>query len=109
MTYVANATYIIPTFPNLPVIISTLQISEALILYGDKQLQGFLIGEEHCCNFINQYLTFLQPLTVYETTELDDSISSASDSTQVSVIIVQENNQPQEKDSNSQHSSLTDF
>ena len=27
VTYVANATHIIPTFPNLPVIVSTLQIS----------------------------------------------------------------------------------
>ena len=71
----------------------------------DKQLQEFLIGEECCCNFINQDLTFLQPLTVYETTELDDSISSASDSTEVSVITVQENNHPQEEDSNSPHSS----
>ena len=40
---------------------------------------------------------------------MDDSISSASDSTQVSVITVQENNQPQEEDSNSPHSSLTDL
>ena len=48
-------------------------------------------------------------MTVYETTELDDSISSASDSTQVSVITVQENNQPQEEDSSSPHSSLTDL
>ena len=31
--YVANATHIIPTFPNLPVTVSTLQISEAPILY----------------------------------------------------------------------------
>ena len=32
VTYVA-ATHIIPTFPNLPVTVSTLQISEAPILY----------------------------------------------------------------------------
>ena len=106
-TYVANATHIVPTFPNLPVTISTLQISEAPILYQNQQLQEFLIGEEHCHNFINQDLTFLQPPTVYETTELDDSTSSASDSTDVSVITVQENNQLQEEDSNSPHSSLT--
>ena len=48
-------------------------------------------------------------MTVYETTELDDSISSASDSTEVSVITVQENNQPQTEDSNSPHSSLTEL
>ena len=40
---------------------------------------------------------------------MDDSISSASDSTQVSVITVQGNNQPQEEDSNSPHSPLTDL
>ena len=33
VTYVPNATHIIPTFPNLPVTVSTLQISEAPILY----------------------------------------------------------------------------
>ena len=54
-------------------------------------------------------MTFLQPPTVYETTELDDSISSASDSTEVAVITVQENNQPQEEDSNSPLSSLTEL
>ena len=75
VTYVANATHIITTFPNLPVTVSTLQILEAPISYQDKQLQEFLTGEESCCNFINQDLAFLQPLTVYETTELDDSIA----------------------------------
>ena len=88
---------------------STLQILEAPILYQDQQLQEFLLGEECCHNFINQDLTFLQPLTVYETTELDDNISSASDATAVSVITVQENNQPQEEDCNSPHSSLTEL
>ena len=109
VTYVANATHIVPTFPNLPVIVSTLQISEAPILYQDQQLQEFLIGEECCHNFISQDLTFLQQSTVYETTELDDSISSASDSAEVSIITVQEYNQPQEEDSNSPHSSLTEL
>ena len=64
VTYVANATHIVLTFPNLPVTVSTLQISETPILYQDQQLQEFLMGEEHCCNFINQDLTFLQPSTV---------------------------------------------
>ena len=99
VTYVAKATHIVPTFLNFSVTVGTLHISEAPILYQDKQLQEFLIGEEHCRNFINQDLTFLRPSTVYETTELDDSISLASDSTKVSVITVQEN-QLQEKDSN---------
>ena len=44
--YVANATHIIPTFPNLPVTVSTLQILEAPILYRDKELEEFLIGED---------------------------------------------------------------
>ena len=78
VTYVANATYIIPIFPNLPVTISTLQISDAPILHQDKQLEEFLLGEEHCHNFINQDLTFLQPLTVHEITTLEDNIPSGS-------------------------------
>ena len=93
----------------MQVTISTLQISDTPLLYRDKWLEEFLLGEECCHNFINQDLTFLQPSTVYEMTELDDSISLASDSTQVSVITVQENNQPQEEDSNSPHSSLTEL
>ena len=109
VTYVANATHIVPTFPNLSVTVSTLQISEAPILYWDQQLKQFLVGEECCCNFINQDLTLPQPSTVYETTELDDSISMASDSMDISVITVKDNNQPQEEDSNSPHSSLSEL
>ena len=48
-------------------------------------------------------------MTVYETTTAEDSISSASDSTEVSLITVQENNQPQEEDNNSPHSSLDEL
>ena len=91
----------------MPVTVGTLHISEAPILYRDQQLQEFLIGEECCRNFINQDLTFQQPSTVYDTMELEDSISTASDSTDASVITVRENNPPQEEDSNSPHSSLT--
>ena len=104
VTYIANVIHIVPTFPNLPVTVSNLQISETPILYQEQQLQEFLISEECCCNFIHQDLTFLQPSTVYETTELHDSISLASNLTDVSVITVQENNQLQEEDSNSPHS-----
>ena len=107
VTYVANATHIVLTFPSFPVTVSTLHISEALILCQDQQLKEFLTGEECYHNFINQDLTFLQPSTVHETTELDDRISTASDSTNISVITVEENNQPQEEDSNSPHSSMT--
>ena len=107
VTYAANSTHVIPTLPNLPATIGTIHILEAPILYWDQWLQEFLIGEECCHNFINQDLTFLQPLTVYGTTELDDSMSTASDSTDTSVITVQENNQSQEEDSSSSPSSLT--
>ena len=76
---------LIPIFPNLPVTISTLQISEAPILHQNKQLEEFLLEEEHCCNFINQDLTFLQPSTVFETTTLEDNTPLESNSTEVSL------------------------
>ena len=37
--FTANATYIIPTFPNLPVTVNTLHISDAPRLHRDKQLE----------------------------------------------------------------------
>ena len=43
---------------------------------------------------------------VYETTTLEDSISSASDSTEVSLNTVWEGTRPQEEDNNSTQSSL---
>ena len=107
VTYVANAIHSVPSLPNLPVTVSTFHISEAPILYQDQQLQEFLDGEECCHNFINQDLTFLQPSTVYEMTVSDDSLSTVSDSTETSVITVQENNPSQEVDSNSSPTSLT--
>ena len=109
VTYTANVTHVIPTFPNLPVTISTLQISEAPILHQDKQLEEFLIGEECCRNFINQDLTFLHPSTVYETTTLEDNLSLASDSTEVSLNTVQEITQPQEESNNSTQPSLEEL
>ena len=90
----------------MPVRVSTLHISEVPILYWDQWLQEFLVGEECCHNFINQDLTFLQPSTVYEMTVSDDSLSTALDFTDASVITVQENNPPQEVDSNSSPTSL---
>ena len=107
VTYVAYAIHPVPTLPSLPVTVSTLHISEAPILYWDQWLQEFLVGEECCRNFINQDLTFLQPSTVYEMTVLEDSLSEVSDSTDASVITVQENNPSQEVDSNSSPTSLT--
>ena len=107
MTYVVNVIQPVPSLPNLPVTVSTLHISEAPILYWDQWLQEFLVGEECCHNFINQDLTFSQPSMVYEKTVSDDSLSTVSDSTDASVITVQENNPSQEVDSNSSPTSLT--
>ena len=76
-------------------------------MYQNPWLQEFLDGEQCCCNFINQDLTFLQPSTVYEMTVPDDSLSTALDSTDASVITVQENNPSQDVNSNSSPSSLT--
>ena len=74
MTFTANATHIIPTFTNLPVTVNTLHISDAPRLHRDKHLEEFLIGEIHCCNFINQDLTFLQPSTICKATTQEDSV-----------------------------------
>ena len=87
VTYVANAIYPVLSFLNLSVTVSTCHI--------------FLDGVECFHNFINQELTFLQPSTVYEMTVSDDSLSTASDSTDASVTTVKENNPSQEVDSNS--------
>ena len=100
-TYLANTIYPVLSFPNLSVTVSTFHISEAPLLYLDQQLQEFLDSEECCHNFINQDLTFLQPSMVYEITVSDDSLSTASDSTDASVITIKENNPSQEVDSNS--------
>ena len=109
MTYVANDIHPVPNLLNLSVTVSTLHISEAPILYQDQWLQECLFGEESCSNFINQDLTFLQPSVVYETTVSDDSLCTASDSTDASVITVQENNPSQEVGSNSLPTSLTAY
>ena len=109
VTYVANASHIIPTFPNLPVTVSTLKISEAPIFHSDRQLEEFLIGEEHYHNFINQDLTFLQPSTVYEATTQEDSIPPELNSTEVSLNTAQEIIQPQMEVSNPPRSSLAEL
>ena len=51
----------------------------------------------------------MQPLTVYETTALEDSIPLESNSTELSLNMVQEINQPQQEGSNSTHSSLAEL
>ena len=101
LTYVANAIYPVPSFLNLSVTVSTFHIFDAPLLYWDQRLQEFLDGEECCCNFINQDLTFLQPSMVYEMTASDDSLSTVSDSMDASIITVKENSPSQEVDSNS--------
>ena len=106
-TYVANAIYPVPSLLNLSVTVSTLHILDASILYWDQRLQEFLDSEECCHNFINQDLTFLQPSTVYEMTATDDRLSTASDSTDASVITVKENNPSQEIDTNPSPTLLT--
>ena len=48
-------------------------------------------------------------MTVYETTTLEDSISLESNSTEVSLNMVQKINQPQEEGNNPPHSSLAEL
>ena len=80
VTFIANATQIIPTLTNLPVTVNTLHTSDSPRLHRDKQIEEFLIGEICSCNFINQDLTFLQPSTIYETKtkEENGNLSQAS-------------------------------
>ena len=70
-------------------------------------MQESLDGEEHCRNFINQNLTFLQPSTIYQLTDTDDNQSIASDSTDASIPTVIENDQSQEVDSTLAFTSVT--
>ena len=70
-------------------------------------MQEFLDGEEHCRNFINQDLTFLQPSTIYHMTDTDDKEYIASDSTDASILTVIENDQSQKVDSTPAFISMT--
>ena len=72
-----------------------------------RQLQEFLEGEEHCHNFINQDLTFLQLSAVFHVTNDEDNQSIASDSTDASILTVIENDQSQEIDSTTAFISVT--
>ena len=49
VTFTANATYIIPTFPNLPVTVNTLHISDALSLHRYITLHIQYFGYPLCC------------------------------------------------------------
>ena len=70
-------------------------------------MQEFLDREEHCRNFINQDLTFLQPSTIYQPANADDNQSTVLDSMDASILTVIENNQPQEVDNTSAFTSVT--
>ena len=65
-TYIVDIIYAAQNLHNPPVTVSTLQAYDTLMVYRDQQLQEFLNGEEHCHNFINQDLSFLQPSIVYQ-------------------------------------------
>ena len=86
-------------FHNPSVTVSTLHAYDTLIVYRDQQLQLFLDGEELCCNFINQDLSFLQPSAVYHVTDAEDNQLIASDSSDESICTVIENDQFHEVDS----------
>ena len=90
-TCIADIVYAAQIFYNPSVIVSTLQAYDTLIVYMEQKLQEFLNGEEHCYNFINQDLSFLQPSAVYHMTEAEDNQSIASYSTDESVLTVIEN------------------
>ena len=62
----------------------------------DRPLEEFFTGEMHCCNFINQDSTFLQPSTIYETKTKEDSVLPKPNPTEVPLNTSQETNQPQE-------------
>ena len=106
-TYIADTIYAAENFQNPSVTVSTIQVYDTQILYQDQQLQEFLDREEHCHNFINQDLTFLQLSTIYHTTDANDNKSIASDSTDTSILTVIENDQSQEVDSTPAFTSVT--
>ena len=106
-TYIADTIYVAQSFQNPSITVSFLHVYDTPILYRDQQLQEFLDGEEHCCNFINQNLTFLYPSTIYHVTDTDDNQSIASAFTDSSILTVIENDQSQEVDSTPAFTSMT--
>ena len=98
-TYIADTVYAAQNFQNPSVTVSTLHVYDTPVLYRDQQLQEFLDREEHCHNFINQDLTFLQPSSIYHVTDANNNQSIASDSTDASIFTVIENDQSQKVDS----------
>ena len=57
--------HILPQVSKLHVCIDIIPISDPHQLQRDTQLEEFIQSEIHCRNFINQYLSFLQPSTVF--------------------------------------------
>ena len=99
--------YAAQNFHNPSVTVSTPHVYDTPIVYPNQQLQEFLDGEEHCHNFINQDLTFLQLSAIYHMTDTEDNQSIASDSTDASILTVIENDQSQEVDSTPTFTSVT--
>ena len=106
-TYIVDIIYAAQNLHNPPVTVSTLQAYDTPIVYRDQQLQEFLNGEEHCRNFINQDLSFLQPSVVYHMTDAEDNLSIASDASDESILTVIENDQSHEVDSTRTFTSTT--
>ena len=77
-------------------------IHELPKIQQDKQLEGFLKGEIHCQNFINQDLTFLQPLVIHASQPKENNTLLERNTIEVSPIEILENNPPQEQDINLQ-------
>ena len=98
-TCIADTVYAAQKFHNQSVTVSTLHAYDTPIIYRDQKLQEFLDGEEHCHNFIDLDLSFLQLSAIYHVTDAEDKQSIASDSTDESVLTVIENDQSQEVDS----------
>ena len=98
-THITDIAYAAQNLYNPSVTVSTLHVYDTPIVYQDQQLQEFLDGEEHCRNFINQDLTFLQLFAIYHMTDAEDNQSIASDSTDKSILTVIENDHSQDVDS----------
>ena len=106
-THIVDTIYAAQYFHNPSVTVSTLHAYGTPIVYRDQQLQEFLEREEHCHNFINQDLSFLQPSTVYHMTDTEDNQLIASDSSDESICTVIENDQSHEVDSTHTSTSTT--
>ena len=103
LTFTGNTTYISQNITNLPVYANIPHIYDPPKVQHDKQLEEFLRGEIHCQNYINQDLTFLQPLVIHASQQKEDNMVQEKNTIAVSLIKPQENNLPQEQDANSLH------